>query len=133
MQLQRIDETERLYVFARQGYVSTLGFDILNERHGRLADEFGFAHPTECGTAKAFGDYAQAMRDAQATNKRSFCELTAQLRGLEGKKVQVVTKDGETHTFKLGMSTGWQPIHLAVTGRGGYPVERHFRSVKVLY
>lgn len=63
--------------------------------------------------------------------------LTAQLVGLEGWRVEVVTCDGETKRFIVGTSTGWKPCHLAISRRsalGGYPVDgAPFQSVKRLY
>ena len=68
--------------------------------------------------------------------ERDFSDLTPQLRGLEGWRVEVVTLYGETRRFIVGRSTGWRPIHLEVHNRrstGGGGAEKQYRSVRALY
>lgn len=67
---------------------------------------------------------------------RDFSELTEQLNGLEGWRVEVVTDYGEKRRFIIGISTGWKPIHLEVARRdssGGPAAEKHYASVRKLY
>jgi hypothetical protein len=67
---------------------------------------------------------------------RDYTYLCPQLQGLEGYRVEVITDYGEKRRFIVGRSTGWKPVHLEVYNRralGGPAVERHYRSVTVLY
>lgn len=66
---------------------------------------------------------------------KDFSDLTSQLVGLEGKRVEVVDIHGETRRFWVGKSTGWKPIHLEVkTTRslGGDAADKFYKSVKVV-
>jgi hypothetical protein len=63
--------------------------------------------------------------------------LTPQLEGLEGKRVEVVTKYGETRRFWVGRNIRSAPvqIHLEIlTTRslGGAPAEMEYESVRVV-
>lgn len=63
-------------------------------------------------------------------------ELTSSLVGLEGRRVEVTSKDGETRRFNVGKSTGWLPCHLEVhnsCARGGAAVFHDFgNNVRVI-
>ncbi len=68
--------------------------------------------------------------------ERDLSELTPQLIGLEGYRVEVVTDYDEKRRFIVGRSTGWRPIHLEVSRRsayGGYQASKHYTSVTMLY
>lgn len=71
-------------------------------------------------------------RDAVRDNSR----LTAQLIGLEGRRVEIVDMHGDKRRFYVGKSTGWRPCHLEiarVNSSGGGPVYgAPFKSVRVL-
>ncbi|WP_157698714.1 hypothetical protein [Geobacter sp. DSM 9736] len=71
----------------------------------------------------------------QQTGYRSKAELTPQLIGLEGKRVEVVDCYGGKRRFWVGRSTGWIPCHLEIDTRrssGGPAVTgAPFRSVRV--
>ena len=63
-------------------------------------------------------------------------DLSPQLIGLEGYRVEVETTYGETRRFIVGKSTGWKPIHLEIKTRrslGGSGAEKAYKSVTVLY
>ena len=67
---------------------------------------------------------------------RDWSELSPQLEGLEGWRVEVVDKHGETRRFIVGRSTGWKPIHLEVKTRrslGGGGANREYTSVRKIY
>jgi len=67
---------------------------------------------------------------------RDLSELTPQLTGLEGWRVEVITDYDEKRRFIVGKSTGWKPIHLEVSRRsalGGGGAEKHYKSVRKLY
>jgi len=69
------------------------------------------------------------------TGARCNAELTPQLRGMEGKNVEVVRNDGETARFKVGKSTGWMPCHLEILAKGsdgGMSCDATYKSVRVI-
>jgi hypothetical protein len=76
-----------------------------------------------------------ALTPAQRGSMRSWANLTTQLIGLEGDRVEVVTTYGETRRFWVGRSTGWAPCHIEVhnsRNSGGPGAEREYQSVKVI-
>jgi hypothetical protein len=69
----------------------------------------------------------------QKDKLRDNSQLTAQLVGLEGWRVEVVTTYDEKRRFIVGKSTGWRPIHLEVkTARslGGDPAEKSYKTIR---
>lgn len=81
---------------------------------------------------KTWDDATDAQREAMRDNSN----LSPQLVGLEGWRVEVETTYGEVRRFIVGRSTGWRPIHLEVklrNSRGGFAAEREYCSVKRLY
>lgn len=64
-------------------------------------------------TAATWDAMAPAERDAA----RDRSKLHPQLIGLEGKRVRVTPKrEFGPSTFRVGISTGWRPCHLAMRG-----------------
>ncbi len=132
---------QALYVIpAATGY-SCLGFDVCIERARRLAVELGQPAPAaERGTMAAYDEYQRLVRIAWDRNRetgwRSESELVPELIGLEGKRVEVVDKYGETRRFYVGKSTGFIPCHLEIARRnshGGPAVMgTPFKSVRVV-
>jgi hypothetical protein len=75
------------------------------------------------------------LTPAERDRLRSDDNLSPQLRGLEGCRVEVVDKYGERRRFIVGRSTGWRPCHLEVkTARsfGGMAADREYTSVHVI-
>ena len=67
---------------------------------------------------------------------RDLSDLSPQLLGLEGWRVEVETHYGEIRRFIVSRSTGWKPIHIEVHNRsssGGVGAEKDYRSVQKLY
>lgn len=59
--------------------------------------------------------------------------LSPQLIGLEGRRVEVETLEGEKRRFYVGRSTGWKPVHIEVKtsrSQGGFPADKQYKSVK---
>ena len=76
-----------------------------------------------------------ALPPADREGLRDSSDLTPQLIGLEGQRVEVVSIHGDTRRFIVGKSTGWKPCHLEVKTRrslGGGPASREYRSVRVV-
>lgn len=67
---------------------------------------------------------------------RDLSDLTPQLVGLEGKRVEVEDiGDWHKHRFWVGRSTGWRPCHIEVKTRrssGGCAASKQYRSVRVV-
>ena len=75
------------------------------------------------------------LSPAERERMRDMSGLTAQLLGLEGKRVEIVSTAGETRRFWVGRSTGWRPCHLEIhnrRSRGGHPASAEYNSVRVL-
>lgn len=76
------------------------------------------------------------MSEAERGKVRDLTELSPQLCGLEGWRVEVITNYGETRRFIVGKSTGWIPCHLEVCNRrshGGMAASKCYKSVQKLY
>lgn len=69
------------------------------------------------------------------TGKRCLAGLTKQLKGLEGRRVEVITMYGEKRRFIVGRSTGWMPAHLEIpraNSSGGMSAEQEYKSVTIV-
>ncbi len=147
-----VNEERELYVIRHPDAVSCLGFDVCADRAGRYLDWLAARDP-ESGAAGLraafdrlprgalgrFDIYEEATRRIKErfdrTRERCDAELTPQLVGLEGKRVEVVDSYGETRRFRVGRSTGWIPVHLELepNASGGAPVYgAPFKRVSVL-
>ena len=120
---------------------SCLGFDVCEERIRRLGTELQVnPRPHRKGTRRAYEAYDRLIEMArqrnQATGWRSQSELTPQLMGLEGKRVEIVDCWRQKRRFYVGKSTGFIPVHLEIARRdssGGQAVMgAPFESVRVL-
>jgi hypothetical protein len=61
--------------------------------------------------------------------------LTPQLKGLEGFRVEVITTYGEKRRFNVGRSTGWAPCHIelrCIRSHGGPCAEKKYQHVKLI-
>ena len=142
-----LNTEQELYVIpAGHGY-SCLGFDVCLERHravavwlrgeGLGADDLP---PEARGTIRGYKAYRTLLDRAgaycQRSGKRCPAELTTQLIGLEGKRVEVIDRHGEHRRFQVGKSTGWMPCHLEIARRnstGGPAVTgAPFQSVRIV-
>jgi hypothetical protein len=75
------------------------------------------------------------LSESEKSKVRSDAGLSDQLKGLEGKRVEVVTDYGETRRFYVGRSSGWVPCHIErklATSRGGIGAHKHYASVRVI-
>lgn len=117
-----------VYVLRCGGGVSCLGFAVCDKRTAGVAqwlESTGYkgkiAPSAPTASPQAFARYVAVMAagaaHSRATGARCPAELTPQLIGLEGKRVEVTDSDGEKRRFRVGKSTGWSPIHLEIEGR----------------
>lgn len=148
MKLDSIKTDQRLYVIAYGKGYSCLGFEVVAERTKRLFDELqrrglapqSYLLTAALGTNDAFEYYNILMQMAEQHHKltgyRFACELTPELIGKEGWRVEVVTSYGETERFWVGKSTGWMPCHLQIERRnssGGAAVcGAPFKSLRIV-
>jgi len=151
-----LNKDQKLYVFTHnvicgecgrpkkgQGYVDCFGFDNLFHENVAIAAEIERADlliNNKIGTMKAYRLHKKLIRLAserqKQTGKRLEAGLTPELKGLEGKRVEVVDCHGERRRFKVGKSTGVIPIHLELARAdsmgGGGVTGTPFQSVKVI-
>ena len=119
----KINRQQRLFVIpASGGGFTCLGFDVCEQRLSGLANELRIdPMPHRKGTRAAYRAYQHlvelARQKNQATGWRSQSELTRELLGLEGRRVEVVDRWGETRRFYVGRSTGFVPCHLEIARR----------------
>jgi hypothetical protein len=142
-----INAEQELYVIPCGDGYSCLGFDVLLTRYGAIAEwlrKEGLQQddlpPESRGSMRAYTAYRTLLNWAgaycQRNKLRCPAELTPQLTGLEGKRVEVVDRHGERRRFLVGKSTGWLPIHLEIARRdssGGPAVTgAPFQSVRIV-
>lgn len=139
-----LNHDQKLYVIplgTGQGF-SCLGFDVCRERTLSYAKWLGIklAYTLPYGSPAAYQLYEETLAKVRERNERTGercpVELTPQLIGLEGKRVEVTDSHGETRRFWVGKSTGFVPVHLEISRRnssGGPAVMgAPFKSVRVV-
>ena len=143
-----VNESQALYVIPSGNGYSCLGFDVCLERNARYvewANRVGMRGlvsiaPELRGTLAAYDAYRANVERIEfnfsVTGLRCDADLTPQLIGKEGRRVEVVDRHGERRRFIVGKSCGWIPIHLEVKRRdssGGCGVTgAPFKSVRVV-
>lgn len=130
--LKGINRAQRLYVIPAGDGFTCLGFDVAYARTVNVAEWLrrqDLLPPKIRGTARAWRAYITAMNCGAAryaeTGERCPDELTPQLVGLEGRRVEVLQPGAKPRRFYVGKSTGWMPCHLEIARRnssGGFPV-----------
>lgn len=143
-----IDAEHRLYVIPHAGGGYTCyGFDNAADELERIAIELvgrGKAVEGFIDAVKVFEKGSLSLWDAlmaareslrkvcEEQGERAVCGLSPQLMGLEGHRVEALTKYGERRRFIVGKSTGWMPCHLEIKridSSGGGPAEREYERV----
>lgn len=160
MTIQSINKDQRLYVLKAGAGVTCLGFDVATRlaagvlewlrSQGRAAemilgakgvDVTALCLPDRVGTRKHFAAYSKIMDAGRsysiASGTSCPVNLTPQLIGLEGRRVEVVDSYGEARRFVVGKSMGgWMPCHIELKTRnssGGAAVYgAPFKSVKAV-
>ena len=141
-----LNTEQKLYVIeAPNGGYTCLGFNECERRTVALMRELAarghsIPAPAPLGTLERYEQYRAACdvarQDNAATGWRSSSDLTPQLIGLEGRRVEVVDKDGVKRRFQVGRSTGFIPCHLEIARRnchgGGAVHGAPFASLKII-
>jgi hypothetical protein len=140
-----INSEQALYVIPCGKGFTCLGFDVCIDRatnYARWLTEHGVTAKRpdviQRGTLDAYHAYQQLISQIgelfATTNARCDVDLTPELFGLEGRRVEVIDKWGETRRFIVGKSTGFVPIHLEVKTRRslGGVMGAPFRSLRVI-
>lgn len=90
-------------------------------------------NPLDGMTQEKWNSLSRTQRDMI----RDYSDLSPQLSGFEGYRVEVVDTPGDTpRRFIVGRSTGWRPCHIEVARRnshGGMAASKEYASVRVLY
>lgn len=113
-----INEVDRLFVIGCGAGYSCLGFDVCHNRSVAMAEWLGVEAPSKAltGTIEGYNRFSELVELCRVryekTGVQCPCELTPELVGLEGSRVEVVDKWGEKRRFKVGRSTGWIPCHI---------------------
>lgn len=120
--LSKINHDDRLYVTKSGPGYSCLGFDVCAQWSEAIASWLGAPAPTaDIGTAEAYHYYETLCSwgwvYSAFSKERCPANLNPQLMGLEGKRVEVTTPDGQRDRFWVGKSTGWLPVHLEIKTR----------------
>lgn len=137
-----LNTDEKLYVLGNKMGTTCLGFEVCKERSEAMAKWLNVEAPADSifGTIEGYNKYSELVELCRTrfeqTKEKCPCELTKQLIGLEGQRVEIVDKWGEKRRFKVGRSTGWIPIHIELHNKrstGGVAVlGAPFKSVKVI-
>lgn len=140
-----VNHDQELYVIHEGEGVSALGFDVCLDRIERIRLELQMRGQTVNPLLTvARGDIATydtykilhtlLHMDVVRTGESAVYDLSPQLEGLEGYRVEVVDNEGDKpRRFIVGKSTGWAPCHLEIAQRnstGGGAARREYRSVK---
>lgn len=76
-----------------------------------------------------------SISPAERDKARDLNGLNPQLKGYEGRRVEVTYSDGTSERFWVGRSTGWRPCHLAVKttrSTGGGMASGPYAAVRVV-
>jgi hypothetical protein len=137
-----IDPQTKLYIIKHAEGMSTLGWYVCKDRTERMALNLGMTDFTApaTGTREAY-DMMLTLQEAlklkfERTGEKACYDLSPQLLGIEGHRVEVVDHEGEApRRFIVGKSTGWAPCHLEIKttrSTGGHPARLEYHSVKDL-
>lgn len=137
-----LNTKDSLYVIGFSAGFTCFGFDVCHERSIAMAKWLGVEEPSPSiwGTLDGYNRNRELVELCRVrfenTGEKCPSELTPQLIGLEGKRVEVVDKWDEKRKFTVGRSTGWIPIHIELKTKmstGGVGVSgAPFQSVRVL-
>ena len=137
-----LDNKQNLFVIGFDAGCICLGFDVCQERSIAMAQWLGVEPPNSSywGTINGYEKFKELIELCrfrfENTGEKCPSELTPQLIGFEGKRVEVVDKWNEKRRFIVGKSTGWIPIHIELKtsrSKGGQAVMgAPFKSIRVV-
>ena len=146
-----LNQEQELYVINDNNFCTCLGFDVALNRIIGLANEINTMCSElkpldfttlnkERGTIKVYNILQKIELIAHKMHTENGFKfkvnLTKQLIGLEGKRVEVVDIYGDTRRFKVGKSSGFLPCHIELKNSrssGGSSVSgAPFKSVRVV-
>ena len=142
-----VNKEQQLYVIPEGEGYSCLGFDVCQKWTAGLykelctvSGEVVIQRDCERGSIEAYNYYQDLVKQASkindATGYRFGFLLQPALVGLEGKRVEVTSKDGEKRRFWVGKSTGFIPVHLEIASKrssgGGATYINDTDTIKVL-
>lgn len=118
-----INDEQRLYVIKNEVGITCLGFDVCEARRAAYCKWlYNGGHDSgkvKVGTLEAYDAYLSALHNViercKKTGERCNVELTHELIGFEGRRVEITYPSGEKHRFKVGMSTGYVPVHIELS------------------
>lgn len=139
------DYLDGCYIIEFDGGYTCLGFDNALDRIERYAlDLLGDVEAVDAllarlrplrGTMAVYDEMRDLEREL-AKRGGAVADLSPQLTGLEGWRVEVTPMDGDNNRrFIVGKSTGPIPCHLEIKRRdssGGIPADREYKWVKAL-
>ena len=136
-----LNNKQQLYVIPAGKGFSCLGFEVLYKRATALAAELNTPFHSEIGTMNAYNDYMELIETTRQryikNGIRSKTQLSPQLIGLEGKRVEVVdNNETKPRRFIVGKSTGFIPCHLEISRKnssGGSAASDSYKSIKVIH
>lgn len=134
-----IDPQSQMYVIKHGDAITTLGWEVVADRIERMALNLVFEDfkVPASGTREAYDTMMNlqlALKQRyERTGEKAIYDLTPDLLGLEGHRVEVVDHEGDQpRRFIVGRSTGWAPIHLEIKttrSTGGDGARREYHSV----
>lgn len=143
------NDEQRLYVVDHGDHIATLGYDVCADRTQRILIELvgrlvvdekwlDEMPDVNVGTRAAWDLYVMVvdmLKEAcDKADEQAVYDLSPQLTGLEGYRVEVVDNEGDRpRRFIVGRSTGWAPCHLemrAINSLGGDVAKREYRHVR---
>ncbi len=147
--LHKIDPERRLYTLDHGKGYTCLGFDYCDAQGAKVLEWLGRTSPavlwqnasaawqaSTSGTAERYNAYVKLMDAGRASGKRCESDLSPQLVGLEGWRVEVLDDcASKPRRFIVGKSTGWLPCHLEIAranSSGGGPASQHYAQVRKL-
>lgn len=118
--LVNINKKARHYTLKCGGGYSSMGFDYCFKLATTMANEVNRPDllPKTKGTKTTYIKFRKlseiVLKMHQKNGFRSQADLTPQLIGREGQRVEVVDRWGNRKRFWVGRSTGWIPCHLEI-------------------
>lgn len=141
-----VNESQRVFVIRCSGGYSCLGFDVVqdrSQRYQRWLTEHGIDEVPNVFPAASIASYHayrllldKVLETCRLRNIRCDVQLTPQLIGKEGCRVEVVDRYGDKRRFRVGRSIGSIPVHLELANTrsrcGGAVTGAPFRSVRLI-